>query len=168
MADFYLCCDGVHVKDALIARRQKLLLFGEFEDGDVGLEFGRFLAVVEVVADHVASANVVFVDVLYTHLYVLAGTREPHLFILCVKDLPDDHLDPLREDGDCLVFNYGARFNFAVHIELSQIFEFVDNGDSQRSHGLPLRKHQVVEVLSEGRSLVPGVRDSCMDVLVLE
>lgn len=163
-ADLDLSCDSMHVHDALIARRHQFFLLGQLQDGQVSLELGRFLAVVQIVADHIATADIVVVNVFDSHLDVISCTGEGHPLVLGVVDLSDHHLQALRQNGHRLVFNYSARFDFAVDIQVANISELVDHGDTKGSQRLAFWERNVIKVFKQAGALVPGISQPGMDV----
>lgn len=135
--NFYSNC--MHVHHALIAWRDKLLLFRELKNGNVGLEFSWLLAVVEVVADHISSCDVILFNVFDFHLDIFTSTGKRHSLVLGIEDLLNDHLQTLRQDSHRLVFNYSSWLDFTINKQVSDVFELVNNRNTQRTQRFTFR-----------------------------
>lgn len=62
----------MHVDNTFIAWGDQFFLFRKLKDCNMGFEFSRLLAVVEVVADHISSPNVVLFYVFNPNFDIVA------------------------------------------------------------------------------------------------
>lgn len=147
LEDFNLFCNGMHVQDTLISWGNQLLVFRDFEDVDGRLEFVSLLTVVQIIADHMTSLDIIWFDIieiLHFQLNILAAHGKGKTLVFGVVDFFDDGLGSWGQDGDGLVFYDRAWFNFTVKVQVFGLFIFVDNGDSQRSDGLSFKYRKSV------------------------
>lgn len=162
-----LSSNSMHMHYTLISWRNQLLLLWQLEDSHISLELGRLLTIVQVIADHIASADIVVIDIFYPHFDVVTCAGKRHPFVFSVIDLADNHLQPLRQYGHSLIFDDRPWFYLSIDIKVSNVSELINDGYTQRSHGFAFGERDIVKIFQETRPIIPWFCDSGMNVGVL-
>lgn len=158
----------MNMNDSLVTCRQQLFLIRQLQNCEDCLELLRLNAVVQVVAYDVSAFDLVLLETLDAQLDVLScqGVRKP--FVLCIEDLSHSKLFSLGQQSDRLILDQNPWLNLTIYEHVSDIFEFVDDWQSQRSFDVSFRQFYFFQGSKKVLTLVPTVFEWPMDVHVTD
>ena len=88
--------------------------------------------------------------------------------ILGVVDLLYRNGSSLGEESHHLILDDASTLDLTVDVEVSLLFELINDWDPKGSKRLSLRQPDIIEVLQKGRTLVPRIRNPCVDIHILD
>lgn len=156
------------VNDSLVTCRQQLFLIRQLQNCENCLELLWLNAVVQVVAYDVSSFDLFLFETLDAQFHILPcqGVREP--FVFRIIDLFHSELFSLGQQSDRLILNQNPWLNLTIYEHVSDIFEFVDNWQSQRSFDVSFRQFYFFQSSKKILTLVPTIFKWSVDVYVTD